>query len=218
MNSRDIEPKVICKSGIFWGDAVFRLLAGASVRVKFRDLSIIFAGCIISSIACANVTIEVCYDFGCQSLQEVRLSGKEWSSIRAIFDAEDAVEERGQIKRAVARMESLAGLYTPTHLDKGGNMPIQRSDERLVRLPGQLDCIDESINTSQYLELFEGAGLLKFHDAAGRVYRRSFLSQHWAAQVREKKTGRHFVVDSWFEDNGEPPVLVASEVWHDLSL
>lgn len=209
---------IIRKSGIFWGDSVFRLLAGESVRVKFRDLSIIVVGCIISSIAWANVTIEVCYDFGCQSLQEVRLSDKEWYSITAIFDAEDAMQERGQIKRAVARMESLVGRYTPTHLDKGGNLPVQTGDEQLVRLPGQLDCIDESINTSQYLALFAGAGLLKFHDAAGRVYRRSFLSQHWAAQVREKKTGRYFVVDSWFEDNGELPVLVASEVWHDLSL
>ena len=188
------------------------------MRVKFRELSMICAGCMLSFIASANVTFEVCYDFGCRSRQEVSLSTTEWFSIRAIFRADNAMAEREDIKRAVARMEYLVGRYTPTYQDLGGNMPLQDGSDPPVWLPGQLDCIDESINTSRYLELFAEEGLLRFHDAAGRTYRRSFLSQHWAAQVREINTGRHFVVDSWFEDNGEPPVMVSSEVWHDLSL
>ena len=208
-----------CLNTVYSGPVQFpRLLSGVPMRVKFHILSTVCVGCLVSFAACASVTFEVCYDFGCRTRQDVSLNSAEWSSVQAIFRAESAVAEREQIQRAVARMELLVGRYTPTYLDMGGNMPTQDDGDPIERLPGQLDCIDESINTSRYLELFAEAGLLKFHDAAGRAYRRSFLSQHWAAQVREINTGRHFVVDSWFEDNGELPVMVSSEIWHDLSL
>jgi hypothetical protein len=82
---------------------------------------------------------------------------------------------------------------------------------------GQMDCIDESINTSTYLKLLEKDGLLKFHLVRERAYRRSLLTQHWAAQVVETANGQHYVIDSWFEDNGELPILVNGKAWHDLS-
>ena len=84
--------------------------------------------------------------------------------------------------------------------------------------PGQLDCIDESLNTTRYLVLFEQAGPAQVHQVGKRVYRRSILNQHWAAQVIDTTTSKRYVIDSWFEDNGEQPVLVSSERWHDLSL
>ena len=188
------------------------------MRVKFFQSLCFFSGLVLFHSAYPDITVEVCYDFGCKSQREVSLGSGEWASVRAIFNADSAETERQHIKRAVARMETLVGRYTPTYLDIGGNLSYPKGDKQYVRPPGQLDCIDESINTKRYLELFEREGLMKFHTVTERVYRRSFLTQHWAVQMEEIHTERRFVVDSWFENNGEPPVVVSSETWHDLSL
>ena len=180
----------------------------------------------VSAPTTANVTFEVCYDFGCRHSSEVSLSVEEWRSVEIIFDAEDAAGEREDIKQAVAWMETLAGKYSPIHKDLGMNLPVVEESETGKKarkqgtslFPGQLDCIDESLNTTRYLTLFEQGGLLKFHSVGSRVYRRSILYQHWAAQVIDVTSNQRYVIDSWFEDNGEQPVLVSSERWHDLSL
>lgn len=188
------------------------------MTVKCLQFLCLFSGLALSHYAHPGITVEVCYDFGCKSRQEVSLETGEWASVRALFNADSADTEREQIKLAVARMEALVGQYTPTYLDIGKNLTFLNGDDQFEKPPGQLDCIDESINTKGYLELFEKSGLLKFHTVTNRVYRRSFLTQHWAAQIQEINTDRRFVVDSWFENNGEPPVVVSSEAWHDLSL
>ena len=179
----------------------------------------------LSTAAHAGVSFTVCYDFGCRNSSEVSLRGDEWQSIVSLFDASDAIKERDLIKQAIAQMETLAGKYSPVHKDLGMNLPPVApagEDDVPVRssslFPGQLDCIDESMNTTRYLTLFEQAGLLRFHRVGKRVYRRSFLYQHWAAQVEDISSGKRYVIDSWFEPNGEQPVLVSSERWHDLSL
>ena len=98
------------------------------------------------------------------------------------------------------------------------NLPVTDGTHQTSLFPGQLDCIDESINTTRYLELFEQAGLLKFHRVTERAYRRSLFDQHWAAQLQDLKSSRRYVIDSWYGDNGEPPLMVSSERWMDLSL
>lgn len=206
------------KYGIFLSVYCVNFLSAAAMRVKFFQFLCFFPGLAWSYYAHPSITVEVCYDFGCKSRQEVSLQTGEWASVRALFNASNADMEREQIKLAVARMETLVGQYTPTYLDIGGNLPLPNGDDQFKKPPGQLDCIDESINTKGYLELFEKSGLLKFHTVTKRVYRRSFLTQHWAVQLQEINTDRLFVVDSWFENNGEPPVVVSSETWHDLSL
>ncbi len=161
--------------------------------------------------------VKVCYDFACKSSAIVQFSAQDWSKVEGLFYlSADAPEERQRIREAVATMESIVGTYTPTYRDVGMNWPADSDGSSLQ--PGQMDCIDESINTTTYLRLLEKEGLLKFHIVRDRAYRRSWLTQHWAAQVVETRNGNHYVIDSWFEDNGELPILVKGKVWHDLSL
>jgi hypothetical protein len=183
---------------------------------KYYQLSLILACLLLPAIAMA-VSYEICYDFGCRHQAEIVLSDEEWSSIEALLKADKAADERQQLKLAVARMEYLTGLYSPTHRDVGMNLPVIADGTKSDLFPGQLDCIDESINTTRYLKLFEQAGLLRFHRVEKRAYRRSFFDQHWAAQLQDLATKRRYVIDSWFDDNGELPVLVSSERWLDLS-
>lgn len=162
--------------------------------------------------------IPVCYDFGCKSRTVVRLTPEEWQSVTGWFNpvAETAQQERHQIKQAIGWMEVLIGRYTPTHKDLAFSLPPQ--DEFRHLFPGQQDCIDESVNTTIYLELLEQEGLLAHHEVVEPAYRQSLFDQHWASQIRESKTGEQYVVDSWFRPNGHVPAIQHSEKWQDLSL
>ena len=185
---------------------------------KSYQLAPLLAGLIYAGTCFGFVTLEVCYDFGCKNRSMVTLDRSEWDSVEKLLDAQNPRDERKQIKHAIARMETLIGQYTPLHKDLGMNLPITDAAESSDLFPGQLDCIDESINTTRYLQLMQQRGLLRFHSVLKRAYRRSFITQHWAAQIIDHQSGQKFVIDSWFEKNGEPPVLVSSERWHDLSL
>jgi len=118
-----------------------------------------------------------------------------------------AEAEREQIRKAIGWMEILVGERTPTHLDKAMDKLIP-SDS-----PGQMDCIDESLNTTTYLKLFEGAGWLHHHRVIDRAYRAALLDQHWSAQIEEIGSGNRFVVDSWFADNGYMPFIQSTADW-----
>jgi len=66
--------------------------------------------------------------------------------------------------------------------------------------------------------LFEQADLLRWHTVEP-VAHRGFLFfggwPHYTALIREKQTGREWVVDSWFRDNGEYPDILDLETWKD---
>ncbi len=169
----------------------------------------------LSSPALASVTFTVCHDFGCRDETLVTLDTAEWATVRALFVAANAKEERLLIRYALGYMEYLAGRYSPVHGDVARNLP-PGVNHRAELGPGQLDCIDESINATRFLRLFEEEGLLQYHRVLDRAYRRSFVTQHWAAEVEDVTSGRRFVYDTWFADNGRPPVMVSSPRWYNL--
>jgi len=156
--------------------------------------------------------IPVCYNFGCNVQTRVSISAREWGEVSGWFypPAKTAEQERKQIRQAIGWMEAVIGHHTPTYRDKAKDLP------EGAEFPGQLDCIDESMNTTVYLRLFQQAGLLRWHKVVRRAYRRAIFDQHWSGQIMEFKTGQRFVVDSWFEDNGMLPYIAASNVWSDI--
>ncbi len=165
-----------------------------------------------------GTTVDVCYDFTCGTRETVLLDRHALRSVARIFEPppRDAKDERERIAKAVARMEQLVGLLTPTFRDVGRNY--SGTDDHLAGLPGQLDCVDESINTTAYLNLMQDFGWLRFHEAGERAYRQALLTQHWAGSIVDRGTGRTWIVDSWFGDNGDPPYVVPGDDWHDLSV
>ena len=160
--------------------------------------------------------IPVCYDFGCASKKVVKLPVEEWQSVAGWFDppAETPEEERDQIRRAVGWMEVLIGRHTPTHAD----LEFDNVHDIDNRETGQLDCIDESVNTTTYMKLFEANGFFKHHVVIEEAYRRSLFDQHWAGQIREIESGDRYVVDSWFQPNGYLPVIQDSPSWEDITV
>ena len=150
----------------------------------------------------------VCHDNGCSSLDQLALSREQWEQVRELFlPAETAAEERERIRAAIALMETFAGDATGTWQDKGGTFNFGRG--------GQMDCIDESINTTLYLTMFYRYGMLRHHRVHDRATRGWFLFgwPHTTAVIREDAGNALWAVDSWFLDNGQAPFILPLEVW-----
>ena len=164
--------------------------------------------CLCSQALAAAPDFVHCYDFGCKSTLELKFSDAHWRRIEALFNrAEfDREQEKQAIRRAVALMERISGDMSGTHVDKGGNY--QGRD-----LPRQMDCIDESTNTFQYLLALEQRNFLKWHRVDMKQRRIVWFVTHWTATIREIDTDARFAVDSWYRDNGELPFIQPISDW-----
>jgi len=153
----------------------------------------------------------ICYHGSCDEIAEVNLSTDQWLSIRSIFsDNNNARQERENIGRAVARMETIVGKITGTHVDKAGVFAHLGEE-------GQLDCIDESTNTSFYIIMMINDGLIRWHTIEDRETRGYFLFgwPHTTAVIRDTQSAQKYAVDSWFLDNGYPPYILPLEQWEN---
>lgn len=181
--------------------------------------------CLISSTGQADVFVRddiiidpspenfsVCHDHQCASLDTLSLAPPEWRSVSRLFARQSAnpAIERKQIAQAIARLEQITGRHTGASNDKGGDL-------RGLGQPGQMDCIDESINTTTYLYMLVKEGLMRWHTVEDRATRGWFLRgwPHTTAVIRDKRSGQLYAVDSWFLDNGKPPFIVPLEKWKD---
>jgi hypothetical protein len=172
----------------------------------------IFLLLLLSAPAVAAPYFMQCYDFGCKTTQELHFKPADWAEIRAIFDdgIVDSESERQAIRRAVALMERISGEISGTHLDKAGNYPG-------YDLARQMDCIDESTNTFQYLLALQQLDLLEWHEVHPKQRRIVWFATHWTASIREigREIGseRVYAVDSWYRDNGELPYIQPLDDW-----
>lgn len=154
----------------------------------------------------------LCFGHGCKHSAAVRLSDAQWAKVRAIFTdvATDARAERSRIAHAVALLESMAGEQAGTLTDKAGTgFPLE---DRY-----QLDCVDESLNTTAYLAMMKQDGLLRFHDLRGPATRGFFFRgwPHTTAAIAERESGHAYAVDSWFFDNGRAPAILPLSLWQN---
>jgi hypothetical protein len=153
---------------------------------------------------------DLCASSGCEEISNLGYTEEEWDSIRAIFEPtpKNAAEERARILTAVGAMEQINGEKNGT----AGDAPRNR---RHLGTGAQLDCIAEAANTTVALLLLKKEGLLRFHTVGYPQHRGFFQIRlpHNAASIYETGTENHFVVDSWFYKNGEPPISVPVSQW-----
>lgn len=168
----------------------------------------VFLLVLLSAPAFASPVIVQCYDFGCKTTFELQFESADWAEIRALFDdgAVDSASERQAIRSAVALMERISGEISGTHLDKAGNYPG-------YDLERQMDCIDESTNTFQYLLALQQLELLKWHRVDVKHRRIVWFATHWTASISEIGSDRVYAVDSWYRDNGELPYVQPIDDW-----
>ena len=150
-----------------------------------------------------------CRGYGCHIVEKVRLNDPEWKRISKRFPAKDAASERAAIATAIADFESIVGPITHTDIAVAGTY-VQPG-------PYQLDCIDESTNTTIYLMLLQEKGWLKFHEVKAPNTRVPFgvgvFVSHRTAVIEDRATKTQYAVDSWFHDNGTPAEIVPLRLW-----
>ncbi len=156
--------------------------------------------------------IEVCRGYGCQYIDTIRLSDNTWDTIKTAFTPppETPEQEREAIKTVIAELETLIGSTNGTSADVGGTFK-KVGDT-------QLDCVDESTNTTTYLYALQTQGLIQFHEILPPAYRIPIIHSgrwpHQSAQIKDTQNNIIYVVDSWFHDNGKTPEIVPLEEWN----
>lgn len=156
---------------------------------------------------------EHCRGYGCAIRDQVSLTPREWKKITAPFQkSRDAESERKAIAQAIGIFESIVGPKTGTADDVAGTFGKVGTF--------QLDCVDESINTTLYLAMLEKKSLLKYHTVSSPTTRTPFTGMaqgrfwpHRSAVIYETTTNSAYAVDSWFRDNGAPADIVAITAW-----
>jgi len=154
-----------------------------------------------------------CHGYGCKFIADVNLNESDWQDIGKSFTPKPQTPERERdaIKQAIALFEQKVGAQTGTDIDQQGTFKKMGSH--------QLDCVDESTNTTVYLSLLEQQGLLRFHKTEAPTARLPIIHAgrwpHQSAVISEIQTSAFFVVDSWFHDNGRPPEIVTLKQWKE---
>ncbi|MCX5577390.1 hypothetical protein [Kaistia terrae] len=158
------------------------------------------------------IKIRYCHGYGCKMRSPVVFSRADLLTLKRILEAgrRSPEAERAAISRADQWYERKAGAATGTSSDAA-------KGEFGVYTPlTQLDCIDESVNTTTLLKLLEGQGWLQHH-RVGSVASRGLLFDgrypHNTATIIEKVSGRRWVVDSWVRANAQPPDIKPLDVW-----
>jgi hypothetical protein len=154
-----------------------------------------------------------CRAYGCQKIDTVSLNKQEWRAIEKAFKPKpkNAEAERQRISKAIGVFETKVGAITGTEEDVGNTFSEFG--------PHQLDCVDESTNTTVYLALLQEKGLLKFHEVSAPTSRVPFVHYagtwpHQTAVILEKnRRDGFYAVDSWFHDNGIPAEIVPLKEW-----
>ena len=155
----------------------------------------------------------LCHGFGCSARTWVALSEKDWDFVTRPLRRKviNAAKERAQIAEAVARMERIVQHNTGMNADIGQATTFEKDQH-------QMDCLDETINSSRTLAFLADDGLLRYHDVGDPVHRGYFVDGMWphnSAAVVEKDSGAVYAIDSYYFDNGKRVDVVPLDNWLD---
>lgn len=154
-----------------------------------------------------------CHGYGCKTIVDVSLTKDQWKPIEKIFrpTPKTPEAERERLQKAIGKLEQIVGKITNTEGDIAGTFR-QLGDQ-------QLDCVDESSNTTIYLTVMQEKGLIKFHDVLSPTVRLPFVNAgHWPHQtavIKDRQSGVSYAVDSWFFNNGHDADIIELKQWMD---
>ncbi|MEM9469174.1 MAG: hypothetical protein AAF988_03340 [Pseudomonadota bacterium] len=179
-----------------------------SVTPRYKTLETYFASKNLNEPTLK--ALQHCHGYGCKYLQEISLSKKEWNTIKKplLRKAKTPKIERKHLSESLKRFEKIVGHKTGTDADIADTFKKQGDF--------QLDCADESTNTTLYMKLLENEGLLKHHSVSPPKIRGAGNGIYWlheTAVIKDNDTDIEYAVDSWWKDNGEEPYIIPLEEW-----
>lgn len=156
---------------------------------------------------------DVCHGFSCTYKTPSYFTDAQWAGILQPLKttAKDAQAERRNIARSIALMEKYA-------TENAGLRPDLGKAETFEKDQHQMDCLDEAINTSHYLQMLEQAGGLHWNEVSDPIHRGFFVDGMWphnSAAVKDKETGEVYAIDTYYFDSGVEPAVVPIDEWLD---
>lgn len=161
----------------------------------------------------APSALSVCSGYGCVYKEPITLTKADHARLQRIMmpKAKDAAAERQKIAEAIAVMERMSLSKLRFHRDTAF------AYQKLRGLRGQMDCVDESLNTIAYLTYLQKQGWLTYHKPISTFAERGFLLDgrypHKSARIRQNN-GQDWAVDSWFKANGQQPIITPLKAWY----
>ena len=158
----------------------------------------------------SSEVIRVCHGYNCGFRTKLILGPRDGARFQSIMraGARSPAAERAALKKAVQYFEERS--YQVIGVRDRPEAAVIGAHNK-----GQMDCIDESTNTTAVLHYLAKRGLLKFHTVGRKVSRGFFLDgryPHWTAIIVDK-AGRRWVVDSWYAAGGGAPDIFPYEQW-----
>ena len=158
----------------------------------------------------------VCQGYGCRIQKTIRIEPFAWAEVARLFEPApaSAAEERIRLARAIGLLEIKIGAAIGTRTDRP-------AADIFGSGPDQLDCIDETVNTTTYLRLLAQDGLMRRH-IIGTAAQRGWLLAYFflsndfitnTAVILEEETGAPFAIDSYFYANGRQPKIMPLAEW-----
>lgn len=156
----------------------------------------------------------VCHGFGCAYRTPILLRNADRAQIKKLFVTakKNPETERKAMAAAMAWFEKRVAAEAGTARAKA------RAGLGSAGDPSQFDCLDKTSNTIGLLSVVAQMGLLQHHVIDAPESRGGLGSlPHTTAVVREKTSGRKWVVDGWTHANGELPDVMPLETWRTQS-
>jgi hypothetical protein len=116
-----------------------------------------------------------------------------------------------RVRIGIWEMERLAQKYQPL---LANDKAINDFEENVE---GRTDCVDNSSNTTTYLQILRDIGELTGWELSSPKVRNSLdvTAVHWTAVITDKKSGVPWSIDSWFRPNGHLPMVMPLQSWSD---
>jgi hypothetical protein len=162
------------------------------------------------SRALAAERLTVCHGYSCYYTMRLVFGAQDLGRIASIMrsGASSPEAERRAVSKVIQYYERRAtGVIGVRDRPKG--------ELGHGRELGQMDCVDESTNTTMMLRLIAGQGLFRYHTVSPRVSRGFLLDNrfpHFTAVIADP-AGRKWVVDSWYEPGGGAPDIMPLDRW-----
>ena len=160
--------------------------------------------------------IVACHGYGCSRRQVVSVDGAWLNRASALLRTGRASPEAE--RRALAQVVSAYTAYLAASI--GGTPDIPGSPAQMSGVHGQMDCLDETANTTSLLLVLQEQGLLTYHKVEPPESRGFFLDgryPHFSAVIVENGSGQEWAVDPWRKAPGQKPEILPLVQWRQDS-
>jgi hypothetical protein len=164
----------------------------------------------------AGGRIIACHGYGCTRRLALSVDGGLLS--RASGMLRSAQGSPAAERQALAEVIRSYTAYLAASL--GGKPDVPGSPAHMSGVHGQMDCLDETANTTSLLLVLQERGLLAHHVVEHPESRGFFLDgryPHFTAVITEKRTGAGWAVDPWKKAPGQRPEILPLDRWRQDS-